>query len=83
LLELENFFPDNKSKILFDQIINLRETLDPKCYIYPEGVEYFRLDVPILDNLKVNRFVDCGAYIGDAIVLYCTPKVNNKGGSDV
>jgi len=67
LKTVENLLKDEKSKYLLSQIIKLRQTLDTKYYIDPEGVEYFPKDVPILDNLQTINFIDCGAYTGDTI----------------
>lgn len=58
---------DNKSKLLLDKIIKLRETLDTGYYIYPMGKEYFPKDVPFFNLLNHINFIDCGAYTGDTI----------------
>jgi FkbM family methyltransferase len=58
---------DQKSLQILNNITMLRKTLDPKYYIDPSDTEYFPCDVPILDNLKIINFIDCGAYIGDTI----------------
>jgi len=67
LLQTMALLKDNKSKDILNQIINLRKTLDAKYYINPEGTEYFPDDIPILDNLKMINFIDCGGYTGDTI----------------
>ena len=67
LQEVSKLLCDEKSKLLLERIIKLRQTLDCKYYIEPEGVEYFCDDVPILDNLETIHFVDCGAYTGDSV----------------
>ena len=76
---VEKLLNDTKSKRLLQQIVKLRETLDIKYYIQPEGTEYFAQDVPILTNLESINFIDCGAYIGDTIeeLVKQTDKINS------
>lgn len=78
LAQTMSLLKDDKSKNILQNIINLRKTLDVKYYINPEGIEYFPDDIPILDNLKMINFIDCGAYTGDTIKeLMKQPKLIN------
>ncbi len=67
LKKVQKLFCDDKSHRLLERIIRLRETLDIKYYIKPEGIEYFPSDIPFLNNLSYINFVDCGSYIGDSV----------------
>ncbi len=67
LEKVQKLFCDDKSHQLLQKIIRLRETLDIKYYIKPEGIEYFPSDIPFLSNLSYINFVDCGSYIGDSV----------------
>ncbi len=67
LKKVQKLLCDNKSHQLLQKIIQLRETLDIKYYIKPEGIEYFPSDIPFLNNLSYINFVDCGSYIGDSV----------------
>ncbi len=67
LEKVQTLLYDEKSRQLLQKIMRLRETLDIKYYIKPDGTEYFPSDVPILDNLSKINFVDCGAYTGDSV----------------
>jgi FkbM family methyltransferase len=64
---VRSLLKEKKSREIFDQIIKLRESLDMRYYVDPDGMEYFPQDLSFLDNLERINFIDCGAYTGDTI----------------
>lgn len=64
---VKKLLKDDNSRYVLEKIRQFRLTLSPKDYPFPSGTEYFPADVPILDNIKSLRFIDCGAYTGDTI----------------
>jgi len=64
---VKKLLKDDSSRYILEKIKHFRLTLNPKDYPFPYGTEYFPADVPILDNIKNLRFIDCGAYTGDTI----------------
>lgn len=78
LQKVNALLSDEKSQKILEQIIQLRKTLNPQYYITPQDTEYFPSDIPILDNLEMVNFIDCGAYTGDTIeeLMLQSNKVN-------
>lgn len=61
---------DDKSIAILDKIVGFRKNFDLDSYPYPNATlaeQYFCDDIPMLDNLKAIRFVDCGGFIGDTV----------------
>jgi FkbM family methyltransferase len=67
LNDVKKLLKDTKSKEILEQIILLRQTLDPQYYVDPYDKEYFPSDVPIFEHLETINFIDCGAYTGDSV----------------
>ena len=72
--KIKNFLKDEKSKCIFEKIINFYLNPNFKNYIFPDKtIQYFPNDLPLsLEN--VETFIDCGAYIGDTLfsaIYFC------------